>query len=55
LFSGCYWGTEKFLKDDFGSKAYPGSGKVISGQVGFMGPATAKVNPTYREVSLFSR
>lgn len=30
---------------------FPGSGKVVSGQVGFMGPATAKPNPTYEEVT----
>jgi len=48
--AGCYWGTEKFFKSDFGVKSFPGSGKVISGKVGFMGPKTAKPNPTYREV-----
>jgi len=47
---GCYWGTEKFFKSDFGVKAFPGSGKVLSGKVGFMGPPTAKPNPSYREV-----
>lgn len=30
---------------------FPGSGKVVSGQVGFMGPATAKPDPTYEEVT----
>eukprot|EP01041_Mallomonas_annulata_P005097 gene5097-10197_t len=46
--AGCYWGTEKFLKIDFGKKKVPGS--ILSGAVGFMGPPTAKANPTYREV-----
>lgn len=48
--AGCYWGTEKFFKSDFGVKTFTGSGKVVSGKVGFMGPPTAKPNPTYREV-----
>eukprot|EP01034_Spumella_vulgaris_P035640 gene35640-43945_t len=30
---GCYWGTEKFLKSDFGSKYFPGSGKVTDGKI----------------------
>lgn len=49
---GCYWGTEKFFKHDFGEKAFPGSGRVLEGRVGFMGPSTAKPNPTYKEVCL---
>ena len=48
---GCFWGTEKFFKADFGVKNFPGSGRVVSGSVGFMGPQTAKINPTYKEVS----
>lgn len=35
--SGCYWGTEKFFKKDFGVKVFKGVGKVIDGDVGFMG------------------
>lgn len=31
---GCYWGTEKFFKTDFGAKIQPGS--IVSGKVGFM-------------------
>lgn len=45
--AGCYWGTEKFFFKDF-NKSFPGS--IIAGAVGFMGPSTAKANPTYREV-----
>jgi hypothetical protein len=36
-FSGCYWGTEKFFKKDFGNKVFRGAGKVVDGKVGFMG------------------
>lgn len=50
LILGCYWGTEKYFKHDFGRKSFPGSGLVTSGKVGFMGPPTAKQNPTYEEV-----
>ena len=28
---GCYWGTEKFFKSDFGKKVFVGSGSVVSG------------------------
>lgn len=35
--SGCYWGTEKFFKKDFGVKVFKGVGKVLDGKVGFMG------------------
>jgi peptide-methionine (S)-S-oxide reductase len=31
-------------------KVFPGSGKVVEGNVGFMGPATAKKDPSYKEV-----
>lgn len=50
LFIGCYWGTEKYFKNDFGKKTFPGSGAVKNGKVGFMGPPTAKKAPTYKEV-----
>lgn len=30
---------------------FPGSGTVLSGKVGFMGPTSAKKNPTYEEVN----
>eukprot|EP00602_Paraphysomonas_sp_CaronLab_P006201 CAMPEP_0185023478 /NCGR_PEP_ID=MMETSP1103-20130426/6146_1 /TAXON_ID=36769 /ORGANISM="Paraphysomonas bandaiensis, Strain Caron Lab Isolate" /LENGTH=226 /DNA_ID=CAMNT_0027556085 /DNA_START=60 /DNA_END=740 /DNA_ORIENTATION=+ len=46
--AGCYWGTEKFFKIDFGRKRYPES--LIKGDVGFMGPPGAQPNPSYREV-----
>ena len=37
---GCYWGTEKFFKIDFGKKLFPGSVVPTSESgVGFMGPA----------------
>ena len=45
LGAGCYWGTEKFLINDF-NKKFPGS--IDNGAVGFMGGA--KKYPTYREV-----
>ncbi len=48
--SGCYWGTEQFLKYDFGKKYFVNSGKVLSGAVGFMGPPTAMANPSYPQV-----
>lgn len=47
---GCYWGTEKYFKIDFGKKNFPGSGAVVKGRVGFMGPVDAKKAPTYKEV-----
>eukprot|EP01041_Mallomonas_annulata_P008411 gene8411-17332_t len=46
--AGCYWGTEKFIKSDFGG--VKGAGTIVSGAVGFMGPPSAKPNPSYREV-----
>ncbi len=49
-YSGCYWGTEKYFKHDFGTKIFEGSGRIVSGKVGFMGPSTAKKFPTYEEV-----
>lgn len=49
--AGCYWGTEKFFKSDFGTKYYKGIGKVTKGKVGFMSAlASATPNPTYKEV-----
>lgn len=45
--AGCFWGTEKFFRDDFGAK-FPSSN--IIGQVGYMGPKTAIANPSYSEV-----
>lgn len=45
---GCYWGTETFFKNDFGSKIFTNRTKIIPGQVGFMGGAT--VNPLYKDV-----
>lgn len=47
--AGCYWGTENFFKFDFANK-YLFLGKIISGQVGFMGPENAPENPSYRQV-----
>jgi peptide-methionine (S)-S-oxide reductase len=47
--AGCYWGTEKFFKEDFGTKLVPSS--KIKGLVGFMGTTgKEKENPSYREV-----
>lgn len=43
--AGCYWGTEKFFVHKF-----QGWRSVSGGKVGFMGPATAKSNPSYEEV-----
>lgn len=48
--SGCYWGTEKYFKRDFGIKKFIGTGSIKSGKVGFMGAPDAKQNPTYKEV-----
>lgn len=47
--AGCYWGTEKYFKKDF-NKYFPSAGNVVYGKVGFMGPTSAKENPTYQEV-----
>ena len=47
--AGCYWGTEKYFKKDF-KKYFPNKGEITWGKVGFMGPTTAKANPSYREV-----
>ena len=45
--AGCYWGTEKYFAGEF-SKFY--SGRIIDGQVGFIGPLTAPKSPSYEEV-----
>ena len=64
IFAGCFWGTEKYFKVDFPLK-YPKSGtrgsvsndsgsnsngNILDVRVGYMGPSTAKANPTYSEV-----
>jgi peptide-methionine (S)-S-oxide reductase len=46
--AGCFWGTEKFFKNDF-VKRHPDVG-LRNGRVGFMGPSHAKENPIYRDV-----
>jgi peptide-methionine (S)-S-oxide reductase len=46
--AGCYWGTEKYFYHDFGKRE--NNGKIISGQVGFMGPESAPENPSYKDV-----
>lgn len=46
--AGCYWGTEKYFKIEFGKKRFPGS--IVSGQVGFMGPKSSPSNPSYEDV-----
>lgn len=59
LLVGCFWGTEKFFKVDFPLKygtgvtdgGDAGSGGVLTDiRVGYMGPSTALVNPTYAQV-----
>jgi peptide-methionine (S)-S-oxide reductase len=47
--AGCYWGTEKFFRHDF-AKKYIDMGNIHEGKVGFMGPADAPKNPSYRDV-----
>jgi peptide-methionine (S)-S-oxide reductase len=47
--AGCYWGTEKFFRYDCAKKNNH-LGTLISGKVGFMGPPSAPVNPTYKDV-----
>eukprot|EP01041_Mallomonas_annulata_P008981 gene8981-18586_t len=46
--AGCYWGTEKFFRRDFGEKMFPES--KIKGMVGFMGPSDSPENPSYQDV-----
>lgn len=48
LGAGCYWGTEKYIRNDF-QKRFPGSIKTAS--VGFMSPKVNHLkNPTYQQV-----
>ncbi len=46
--AGCYWGTEKYFFHDFNKRN--NNGKINNGQVGFMGPESAPVNPNYKDV-----
>jgi peptide-methionine (S)-S-oxide reductase len=46
--AGCYWGTEKYFYHDFGKRE--NNGKIVKGQVGFMGPESAPENPSYKDV-----
>lgn len=47
--AGCYWGTEKYFQKDFKDK-FPDVLVPKSGAVGFMGPASAPPNPSYKQV-----
>jgi peptide-methionine (S)-S-oxide reductase len=48
LGAGCYWGTEKYIRNDF-QKRFPGSLKTAT--VGFMSPKVNHMkNPTYKQV-----
>ena len=48
LGAGCYWGTEKYIVQDFQQK-FPGC--LASAQVGFMNPdRNGMTNPSYRQV-----
>jgi peptide-methionine (S)-S-oxide reductase len=47
--AGCYWGTEKYFRHDFGKKNTV-LGEILDGNVGFMGPADSPDNPNYKEV-----
>lgn len=47
--AGCYWGTQKYFEVNFAEK-FPEVLVKGSGAVGFMGPASAKKNPSYQEV-----
>ncbi len=48
LGAGCYWGTEKYIKKDFG-KLFPNS--ISQARVGFMSPhKDHPKNPSYRQV-----
>lgn len=44
---GCFWGVEKYFNDEF-RKLRPESN--INGRVGYMGPKSAIVNPSYKDV-----
>jgi len=50
--AGCYWGTEKYFFYDFQKrcKTTGKEGKIVKGNVGFMGPASAPPNPDYKDV-----
>jgi len=52
LGAGCYWGTEKFIGNAFPKRSDNPTGSLVqgSGQVGFMGPASAPSNPSYEDV-----
>jgi peptide-methionine (S)-S-oxide reductase len=45
---GCFWGTEKYFKVDFPLK-HP-TRALADVRVGYMGPPSAMVNPSYRDV-----
>lgn len=45
--AGCYWGTEKYIANDF-ARRHPKA--ILGTAVGFMGPVGAKTDPSYREV-----
>merc|ERR1711865_1172454 len=48
LGAGCYWGTEKYIVQDFQQK-FPGC--LASAHVGFMNPdRNGMTNPSYRQV-----
>eukprot|EP00552_Chaetoceros_brevis_P004697 CAMPEP_0197735162 /NCGR_PEP_ID=MMETSP1435-20131217/371_1 /TAXON_ID=426625 /ORGANISM="Chaetoceros brevis, Strain CCMP164" /LENGTH=183 /DNA_ID=CAMNT_0043322765 /DNA_START=36 /DNA_END=584 /DNA_ORIENTATION=+ len=48
LGAGCYWGTEKYVRNDF-QKRFPNS--IKSATVGFMSPDENHMkNPSYRQV-----
>lgn len=48
LGAGCYWGTSKFISTTFPKTNPPG--KILNGEVGFMGPKSAPANPSYEDV-----
>lgn len=50
LGAGCYWGTEKYVVQDFqNAQHHPGS--IAKARVGFMSPqADAVASPSYRQV-----
>lgn len=48
--AGSYWGTEKFIYEVYGKRAF--GGKILHGHVGFMGPSNAPPNPSYSDVCL---
>lgn len=50
LGAGCYWGTEKFISHQFPKRKNLPEGKIVNGEVGFMGPKNVPANPSYKEV-----